>query len=70
LSAHRFVLRLLLNLLIACLIIGLSLLGGIWGYEHFERSETTGQLSGSDQAACSACHSKSPTDHVFSRIRP
>jgi len=43
---------------------------GGWGYEHFERSETTGQLSGSDQAACSACHSKSPTDHVFSRIRP
>ena len=37
LSAHRFVLRLLLNLLIACLIIGLSLLGGIWGYEHFEK---------------------------------
>jgi hypothetical protein len=24
------------NLLVACLIIGLSLLGGIWGYEHFE----------------------------------
>ena len=37
LSAHRFALRLLLNLLIASLIIGLSLLGGIWGYEHFER---------------------------------
>jgi len=43
---------------------------GGWGYEHFERSETTGQLSQSDQAACSACHSKSPTDHVFSRLRP
>jgi hypothetical protein len=37
LSAHRFALRLLLNLLIASLIIGLSLLGGILGYEHFER---------------------------------
>ncbi|HSE45915.1 MAG TPA: hypothetical protein VLB12_14400 [Gemmatimonadales bacterium] len=35
-SAHRFALRLLLNLLVASLIIGLSLLGGIWGYEHFE----------------------------------
>jgi hypothetical protein len=43
---------------------------GGWGYEHFDRSETTGQLSPSDQAACSACHSKSPADHVFSRIRP
>jgi len=42
---------------------------GGWGYEHFDRNETTGQLSASDQAACSACHSKSPTDHVFSRIR-
>jgi hypothetical protein len=42
---------------------------GGWGYEHFDRSETTGQLSASEQAACSACHSKSPTDHVFSQIR-
>jgi hypothetical protein len=46
--------------------------GGIggWGYEHFDRDDTTGHLSGSDQATCSACHAKAPTDHVFSRIRP
>jgi hypothetical protein len=43
---------------------------GGWGYEHFERDETAGRLSGSDQAACFACHAKAPTDHVFSRIRP
>ena len=43
---------------------------GGWGYEHFDRSATTGQLSAGDQATCSACHSKSPTDHVFSVIRP
>ena len=43
---------------------------GGWGYEHFDRNETTGQLSASDQATCSACHSKSPADHVFSVIRP
>lgn len=43
---------------------------GGWGYEHFERDDTTGRLSRSDQATCSACHAKAPTDHVFSRIRP
>jgi hypothetical protein len=43
---------------------------GGWGYEHFERDDTAGRLSGSDQAACFACHAKAPTDHVFSRIRP
>jgi hypothetical protein len=43
---------------------------GGWGYEHFDRDDTTGRLSGSEQAACSACHAKAPTDHVFSRIRP
>jgi hypothetical protein len=43
---------------------------GGWGYEHFERDDTTGRLSGSDQATCSACHSKAQTDHVFSRMRP
>jgi hypothetical protein len=41
-----------------------------WGYEHFERDDTTGRLSGADRATCSACHAKAPTDHVFSRIRP
>ena len=40
-----------------------------WGYEHFDREETTGRLSVSDQATCSACHAKAPTDHVFSRLR-
>jgi hypothetical protein len=43
---------------------------GGWGYEHFERDDTTGRLSGGDQAACSACHAKARTDHVFSRMRP
>jgi hypothetical protein len=43
---------------------------GGWGYEHFDRNEKTGQLSASEQSACSACHSKSPMDHVFSQIRP
>ena len=43
---------------------------GGWGYEHFDRDDTTGRLSGSEQATCSACHAKAPTDHVFSRIRP
>lgn len=36
LSAHRFALRVLMNVLVSCLIIGVSLMGGIWGYEHFE----------------------------------
>jgi len=40
------------------------------GYEHFERDDPTGLLSSGEQAACSTCHSKAPTDHVFSRIRP
>jgi hypothetical protein len=43
---------------------------GGWGYEHFERDDPTGLLSSGEQAACSTCHSKAPTDHVFSRIRP
>jgi len=38
--------------------------------EHFERDDPTGLLSSGEQAACSTCHSKAPTDHVFSRIRP
>jgi hypothetical protein len=41
-----------------------------WGYEHFDRDDTTGRLSGGDRAACSACHANAPTDHVFSRVRP
>jgi cytochrome P460 len=43
---------------------------GGWGYEHFERDETNGQLSAGEQMTCSSCHSKAPTDHVFSQIRP
>ena len=43
---------------------------GGWGYEHFDGDAKSGRLSGDDQAKCSACHAKSPTDHVFSRIRP
>jgi len=43
---------------------------GGWGYEHFDRDAKSGQLSGDEQGACSACHSKSASDHVFSRIRP
>lgn len=42
---------------------------GGWGYQHFEQEDKTGSLSGSDQATCSACHTKAATDHVFSRIR-
>lgn len=37
LSAHRFAFRMLVNLLASSLIIALSLVVGIWGYEHFER---------------------------------
>src|SRR4029450_6143464 len=29
---------------------------GGWGYEHFDRDDTTGHLSAEDQATCSACH--------------
>jgi len=36
LSAHRFALRVLVNLSYASLIILVSLAGGVWGYEHFE----------------------------------
>jgi cytochrome P460 len=43
---------------------------GGWGYEHFERDETTGRLSADERATCSACHSKATADHVFSVIRP
>jgi hypothetical protein len=43
---------------------------GGWGYEHFEANDTAGRLSAIDQATCSACHAKSQTDHVFSRMRP
>jgi hypothetical protein len=42
---------------------------GGWGYEHFDRDEKTGRLSSSDQATCSTCHAKAPSDHVYSRIR-
>jgi hypothetical protein len=35
--AHRFALRLLRHLAISTVIIGVSLVGGILGYEHFER---------------------------------
>lgn len=37
LSAHRFARRLLVNVLIAGVIMALSLVVGIWGYEHFEK---------------------------------
>jgi hypothetical protein len=43
---------------------------GGWGYQHFDRDDKAGALSVADQAECSACHAKSPRDHVFSRIRP
>lgn len=43
---------------------------GGWGYEHFDANGRVGSLDGSQQAACSACHAKAPTDHVFSRMRP
>jgi hypothetical protein len=42
---------------------------GGWGYEHFDRDERAGRLSGQDQATCSMCHAKAPTDHVFSQLR-
>jgi Cytochrome P460 len=43
---------------------------GGWGYEHFDRDETTGRLSATARATCSACHAKAQTDHVFSQVRP
>ena len=43
---------------------------GGWGYEHFDKDERDGRLSDRDRATCSACHAKSPTDHVFSQLRP
>jgi hypothetical protein len=43
---------------------------GGWGYEHFDGDDRTGRLSENDRAACSACHMKAQTDHVFSRMRP
>jgi hypothetical protein len=33
----RFVRRLLGHLLVAAAVVGISLLGGMWGYEHYER---------------------------------
>jgi hypothetical protein len=36
-SQHRFALRLVRHLAISTAIIGVSLIGGIVGYEHFER---------------------------------
>jgi hypothetical protein len=42
-----------------------------WGFEHFERDEKTGQLTGEQQAHCYQCHANAQDrDHVFSRIRP
>lgn len=43
---------------------------GGWGYEHFDGGDRAGRLSENERAACSACHVKAPTDHVFSRMRP
>jgi hypothetical protein len=43
---------------------------GGWGYEHFDKDDKDGRLSDRDRATCSTCHAKSPTDHVFSRLRP
>lgn len=43
---------------------------GGWGYEHFDRDDRSGRLSAEAQATCSACHSKSSTDHVYSKMRP
>ena len=43
---------------------------GGWGYEHFDRDERSGRLTGDEQATCSSCHAKAATDHVYSKIRP
>ena len=62
--------RQLVHTSIALALLGVSLGVGMWGYEHFERDERAGRLSDSERAACSACHTKAPADHVFSRMRP
>jgi len=43
---------------------------GGWGYEHFDAAATTPTLSQAARAQCSECHARSPTDHVFTKLRP
>jgi hypothetical protein len=41
-----------------------------WGFEHFEKSESSGQLDAKRRTACFECHSNSKDrDYVFSAIR-
>ena len=42
---------------------------GGWGFEHFEGTEASGQTDVKRRTRCYECHSKSDTDHVFSKIR-
>ena len=43
---------------------------GGWGYEHFDSTATTPTLSQAERTACSECHARSKTDHVFTKLRP
>jgi hypothetical protein len=43
---------------------------GGWGFEHFDRDDTTGTLSSDARAKCEECHAKAKRDHVYSSVRP
>ena len=43
---------------------------GGWGYEHFDSTTATPSLSQAERTACSECHARSKTDHVFTKLRP
>ncbi len=43
---------------------------GGWGYEHFDSTATAPTLSQAERTACSDCHARSKSDHVFTKLRP
>ena len=42
---------------------------GGWGFDHFDRDNTTGMLPAADRTTCFECHAKAPRDHVYSSVR-
>jgi hypothetical protein len=43
---------------------------GGWGFEHFEKSESSGQTDAKRRTQCFECHSnRKDRDYVFSAIR-
>jgi hypothetical protein len=42
---------------------------GGWGFEHFDRDNTTATLSTTARTTCFECHSKAPRDQIFSSVR-